>query len=346
MSDQSLQALPADEKYPKDRKVGLVFFGLVQIALGGVFGLMALFQALMTRLPTPGLDQTGTEGATGSVLFVVAFFAPLAVMFVWLGVGSIMARRWSRALSLVVGWLWLAGGVVSFLGVVLFLPSFSEVMREASTAPAVSEEQVAMMMAVMRTVMIVFQAIFFIILPGSLVLFYRSKHVKATCEARDPKVRWTDNRPLPVLALSGFLGFGAYQSVVSGLSSFRMFPAFGTLLRGAPAVVLLCGVGVVLVFLSRGVYRLDVRAWWAVVGFYILALISSTITFMRISPSEMLEAMQFPEGQLENFPSALLGGSTMLLFMCIGGATWLGFLWYVKRYFNEGEVAATGAGSG
>ncbi len=41
MSDQSLQALPADEKYPKDRKVGLVFFGLVQIALGGVFGLMA-----------------------------------------------------------------------------------------------------------------------------------------------------------------------------------------------------------------------------------------------------------------------------------------------------------------
>ena len=346
MPDQSLQTLPTDDKYPKDRKVGLVFFGLIQIALGGVLGLVALFGALMTELPAPGLDQTGTEGAPGSTLLMVAFFAPVAVMFVWLGVGSIMARRWARSLSLVVGWLWLVGGVAGLLGLVFFLPLFSEVMRGASAEAEVSEEQAAMMVAVMRAVIIVFQSIFLVILPGTLVLFYRSKHVKTTCESRDSKVRWTDNRPLPVLALSGLLGFGAYQCVVSGLSSFRMLPVFGMLIRGVPAAVLLFGIGLILVYLSRGVYRLDVRAWWTAVGLYILALISSTITFTRISLSEMLEAMQFPEGQSELLPPNVLGGSTMLLFMCIGGVVWLGFLWYVKRYFNEREVAAPGAGSG
>jgi hypothetical protein len=125
-----------------------------------------------------------------------------------------------------------------------------------------------------------------------------------------------------------------------------MLPVFGVLIRGVSAAVLLFGIGLIFVYLSRGVHRLDVRAWWAAVGLYILALISTTITFTRISPSEMLEAMQFPAGQSEILPSTLLGGSTMPLFMCIGGVAWLGFLWYVKRYFNEREVAAPGAGIG
>ena len=200
----------------------------------------------------------GVEGTTGSVLFTVAFFTPLAVMFVWLGVGSIMARRWAQALSLVVGWLWLVLGLASLLGVILFLPAFSEVMREASADSAVSEGQAAMIGGVIKTVMIVFQSIFFVILPGTVVLFYRSKRVKATCDLRDSKVRWTDKCPLPVLALSVLLGFGAYQSVVGGLSPFRMLPLFGILVRGVPAGVLLVGFGLVLVYLTRRIYRLDV----------------------------------------------------------------------------------------
>ena len=340
MSDPSQRTLPADDTNMKDRKVGLVFFGLVQIALGGLFGLMALFQVLMTTVQPPGLDQGSTTVAPGTVLYMVAFFASLAVVFVWVGVGSVLKRRWAQALSLVGGWLWLILGATGLLGMILFMPDFSEALREGSADSTLSENQMAGILGVMKAVMIVFQSIFLVILPGIMVFFYRSPHVRATCEANDPKVRWTDGCPLPVLALVILLGSGAYQCVLTGLSPFRMLPLFGTLIRGVPATVLLVVFGLILIYLVRGIYRLDLRAWWATVGLYVLFLISSIITFLSISPTELLEEMRLPEGQFETLPSAFPGTTTLLLFICIGGAVWLGFLWYLKRYFPESQVLA------
>jgi len=340
MSDPSQGALPADDANMKDRKVGLVFFGLVQIALGGVFGLMALFQVLIPTVQPPGLDQGSAMGAPGTVLYLVAFFASLAVVLVWLGVGSVLKRRWAQALSLVGGWLWLIFGAAGLLGMILFMPDFSEALREGSADSTFSEDQMAMFGTVMKTVMIVFQSIFLVILPGIIVLFYRSPHVRATCESHDPEVRWTDQCPLPVLALILLLGSGAYQCVLTGLSPFRMLPLFGTLIQGMLATVLLVGFGLILIYLTRGIYRMDLRAWWATVGLCVLFLISSIITFLRISPTEILEAMRMPEAQLETMASVYPETPTMLLFICIGGAVWLGFLWYLKRYFPESQVLA------
>ena len=48
---------------------------------------------------------------------------------------------------------------------------------------------------------------FFIALPAVWIFFYKSRHVKATCEARDPVTRWTDACPLPVLGLCLWLWF-------------------------------------------------------------------------------------------------------------------------------------------
>ena len=48
---------------------------------------------------------------------------------------------------------------------------------------------------------LLFLGVFFVILPAVWIFFYKSRQVKATCEARDPVARWTDACPLPVLAL-------------------------------------------------------------------------------------------------------------------------------------------------
>ena len=37
--------------------------------------------------------------------------------------------------------------------------------------------------------------VIYIVIPGVAVLFYRSPHVKHTCEVRDPVERWTDRCP-------------------------------------------------------------------------------------------------------------------------------------------------------
>ncbi len=47
--------------------------------------------------------------------------------------------------------------------------------------------------------MTIFFFVFFVLVPAVWMFFYQSRHVKATCEARDPVTRWTDACPLPVL---------------------------------------------------------------------------------------------------------------------------------------------------
>ena len=91
------------------------------------------------------------------------------------------------------------------------------------------------MRVVMTVVALAFGGVIYVIIPGALVLFYRSPHVKATCEARDPVVRWTDACPLPVLAVSLMLGLGAAWMPVMIVASRSVVPCFGCYLSGAPA---------------------------------------------------------------------------------------------------------------
>ena len=46
----------------------------------------------------------------------IALYLMLAVAFIWLGVGSIRARRWAWTLTVVLSWMWLIMGVAGFVG--------------------------------------------------------------------------------------------------------------------------------------------------------------------------------------------------------------------------------------
>ena len=46
----------------------------------------------------------------------------IAVVLIWLGIGSILARRWARALLLILSWTWLAMGVVALIYLAFLLP--------------------------------------------------------------------------------------------------------------------------------------------------------------------------------------------------------------------------------
>jgi hypothetical protein len=327
-----------DQDEFRNRRAGLVFFGLIQTGLGVILGLVAVFMALLATVPAPAGEQARAVTPEAYGLFFGGLALPPAVIFVGMGIGSILARRWARAISLVVGWLWLAFGATSLVGLVLYVPALMEGLGEASRDSQVSQAQLTMIGNVVKTIMIVFDLVFMLLLPAGLVLFYGSRHVKATCEVLDPKERWTDRVPLPVLALILLLGFGALQCVAGALVPFRMLPFFGRMVHGPPAGILLMALGVALAVLARGVYRLDTRAWAATVGLWIVGWISSILTWTGLEPAELVEAMGLPEGGGEALPAYLTEGSTMLLFTCAGGVAWLGFLLYLKRYFPERGV--------
>jgi hypothetical protein len=178
----------------KDRKIGLVVFGILQIILGGFCALMVLI-AIFGMIASAVLDNSSAIAMSPTTMIpAVLFYVILAVWFICMGIGSIKARRWARALVLVTSWLWLISGISGLIFMLLLMPDMYDQMGESGRMPP----EVA---RVMKYVMTAFMTVLYIIIPAVLVLFYGSKNVKATCEFRDSRVRWTDKCPLPVLVL-------------------------------------------------------------------------------------------------------------------------------------------------
>src|SRR5215472_8301397 len=92
----------------KNRKAGLVVFGILTILGGCVSLLFALLAAvvpvLATRSPNPPPIQPNPWPG-------VTMYTSMAVALIWLGAGSIKRLRWSRALLAVLSWSFFVFGI-------------------------------------------------------------------------------------------------------------------------------------------------------------------------------------------------------------------------------------------
>ncbi len=89
----------------KNRSTGLIIFGILTLLLGG---LCALFIPLMLFGQTMAAKAPNAPPPNTAMLLPgLAMYGGLAVALIWLGIGSIKARRWARALLLIFSWTWL-----------------------------------------------------------------------------------------------------------------------------------------------------------------------------------------------------------------------------------------------
>jgi len=323
---------PADYR---DRKVGLIVFGILQILIGGVC-------ALMVPLMVVGLCASAAAGSCGTygcgsvqmAIAAAAIYVSLAVWFIWMGVGSILARRWARALVLVASWIWFVCGLGGLLYWCLVMPDmYAQMAQSGKITPNVA--------FIVKTVTTAFLIVVYIILPGLLILFYGSRHVKATCEHRDPQHRWTDKCPLPVLAVSLLFWLGS-PSILLMLCYGSVFPIFGILLSGAAGTMMIVLVALLLGFLAWGVYRMRVAAWWGAVVVTVAGSVSGILTFSRVGLVELYEAMGFPEEQIETITQyATYDSAHMVLYTGLWVVVALGYLLYIRRYFLTGSSQMT-----
>jgi hypothetical protein len=191
------------------------------------------------------------------------------------------------------------------------------------------------------TVTEIFLAVFFVILPGVLVFFYRSPHVKATCEARDPRIRWTDVCPSTVLANSLWLGVGALYILATPLMSPSFVPVFGYLVYGRPAALILFGYAALWFYVAWGTYKLRIRAWW--VAFVVSAVsgLSTVITFGNADLSDAYRQMGYPEAQVAQARSlGFLAGKGMAWWIALFFLLFLGYLLWIKKYFRAPDPGA------
>ncbi|MBI5092623.1 MAG: hypothetical protein HZB26_09300 [Candidatus Hydrogenedentes bacterium] len=310
----------------KDRRTGLIVFGILEIAFGGLALLMALLLVVVATAATK-LDTGAANGMDATMMAPgILLHALIGAWFITMGVGSMLARRWARALLLVSSWIWLVSGVSASIAMITFMPRIYEQMAETGQLPR--EAAIAA-----KYVMAGFVFVFFLLIPGTLVLFYQSGNVKATCESRDTHLRWTDKCPLPVLAVSLMLVSWAGAMPMIGAYHWAI-PCFGRILTGPPAFAIVLVIMAVSLSLAWGVYRLNMNAWWGTVGLILAYTASAGITFSQVTILEFYEKMGFPEQQMDMMRQMELPQGWVVTWMLVWLGVFLGYLLYTKRYFT------------
>lgn len=293
----------------KDRKTGLVIFGIIHLLIGASCALSVLLMIFAIIIVTVFGRSSDLPMSIGLLIPVVISYLLLAIWFIWLGIGSILARRWARALILISSWLWFICGAIGLIFNLLFMPDIYDYKY-------------------------IVMGFLLVIIPAAFVLFYSSKHVKATCEQRDHQVRWTDKTPLPVITLSSILGGTAISMPLSALYRWTI-SFFGLVLSGIPGAVVVLIYFVLFAYAAWGTYKLRITAWWCGFLSNIALGVSMVTTFSRVNLLELGEKMGIPKEHLEIIQEFdMFQNPIHLIFLGLMFIGFLGFTLYTKRYFR------------
>jgi hypothetical protein len=238
----------------------------------------------------------------------------------------------SRALLLIFSWNFLIFGVLSMVIMRFVMPQMAEAMKSANQ-PGQAQVTPEMQSTIM-VVMLVFTGVLFVIIPAVWVIFYQSKNVKATCEANDRTVRWTDRCPLPVLNVSLWLAFCVPMMLMIPLSYRGVIAIFGTFVTGPLGSAIYILLAAIWAYCAWAFYKLDRRGWWLFVICVVLFAISSVVTYSRHDISELYALMGYSEQRLAQMQKfSLLKGQNMAWATLIWTAPFLGYLIYLRKFF-------------
>jgi hypothetical protein len=329
--------MSTDQPPPKmflhpDQGMRLVLVGAVMVLIGCLFGLMTLLLASLPLLVPPGAVPQGQAMSPQSLIPAMVFYLAFAVGFIALGGGLIFGRRWAWKLTVVLSWMWLLIGVIALGGFMLVVaPEMLPAMAQGNVP-----REVVMIMQVFMGLVV---GCMYVVLPGGCLALLHHESVWVTCLRRDPKVRWTDRCPMPVLALSIILVF--WIASFAQLVAYRcVVPVFGVLISGAKGAVVIALSVLALASLAWGTYRLQMAAWWGTLLLVAVGIASGVFTFSRIDLMEMYEKMGMPADTLDQMRKMHIG-ELMSQWgpwtMLAAGALGLGYLLYVRRYFLPKE---------
>lgn len=316
----------------RDRSTGLKVFGVIQIILGAFASLfipLSLLGALMSR------RLSDTAMPIGTYLQTCLTYAALAIVLIILGIGSLRLRRWARALTLILSWISLIGGVLATILITAFLPAaFAAGLRRAADANPNAGSLPTGVTAVILTLVIIFFAIFLVAIPLSFVLFYSRKDVAETCQHHDPVERWTDRCPLPVLAASVLFAYGAIYHVFVGITT-PMIPSFGRYLTGVPGAAVCLSQAILELLLAVWFYRVRLFAWWIALASLLVFGISSTLTYRFGDLLSAYSRMGWGQQQIDLMNrTPMFRGHVVLWWSLVYLLAALGYLLWLKRYFR------------
>ena len=288
----------------------------------------AILGPIANKMPQAEMIQTK------AVIPAIMVYFVLGGAFLWLGIGSIRARRWAWALTVVMSWLWLILGVLSFLSFLFMSNSIMTASIEQQGQVKLPPEAILMMQVISG----IMTFGIYVLLPAAFLIFYQRKSVLMTCQRKDPQIRWTDRCPLPVLAISIILAFSALSIFLTIFIYGGTVPIFGHLISGAIGSVSLAFVALIVIYLAWGTYRLQIAAWWGTLLLWIVGMTNTVLMFIQVDLIEMYEKMGMPKAQIELMQKSNLielASRWGLGITLLSGAIFLGYLFYIYRYFTH-----------
>lgn len=328
MSEEQL--IPQRPQF-KDRKSWLVFFGIVHLIIAFFIFLLLLFLVIGFIASQFGPKEAQEAMPASAMVSSFVIYTFIALWFVTMGIGSILTLRWARALILASSWLWLVIGIAALVFVMFFLQTMGDQLVKDADASA---------NVLLFVKFFVFGMIFFtyIVIPGSFILFYRSKNVKATCEWRDPYQRWTDQCHPSVLPLV-LLFCSALPSIAVTIVYNSVVPFFGFIMSGFAGTIVILFIAGLLCYLAWGIYNQDLRAWWCSLVFGALGALSTIITFLRVDIFQFFERMNYPESQLEQMRQFTVIDSWMInVATILSYGAFVLYLFLIKKHFSPKNV--------
>ncbi len=312
----------------KDMKVGLILLGLMTVCIGGVCALFVPLMLIGAKASQPG----GGSQDLQMLAPMIVMYAVLAGVLVTLGIGSMMARRWARALLLIFSWTWLAMGSVGVVFMLFAAPRFTENMNEGMAQGGAQPPPVPA--SAMLVVMAIFGGVIFVILPAAWIFFYQNRNVKATCEARDPVMRWTDRCPLPVLAVCLWFGFAAPATISAVIFRPAAVPFFGAILVGPMAMAVYLGFTALWIYGAWAFYKLDRCGWWVILAGICALAVSGFVTYSRHDVSELYALMGYTQDQIARMQKmSIFKGQAAAWISLAGMIPMTGYMVYLRRFF-------------
>jgi hypothetical protein len=244
----------------------------------------------------------------------------IAALLLPLAIGHLGLRRWALPLARLYLWFWLGAGLL----LAVILVGLAPATFRLGLPPAVLALRLGLTAAAV--------VLLLILAPVLGLLFYRSAPVRAAFTG-GPNPTWIESYPMPLLAV---LLLFFIMIVVLHLAMFfqAVFPLFGIIMLGRPAVPVIAACIVILGILIYGLVRRESWAWWASLVFVALLAVSAGLSFARYGLFDILQRMQLPPAEIEFMRgAAALQDFNLTALVTLPLLVTLGLLVYSKRYF-------------
>jgi hypothetical protein len=356
-SDQPMTSIPYDtpaeaHRLPfKDRRTSLTVLGVILLVLGGVCGCFGaatpigmFIAATVPQVPSgwavqssaPSVTATTTELDVRSMVFILLMYAILAAILIGAGIGAVRVRRWVRPVVLIFSWSWLVTGGIGLVFWLLGGPSMRQILISSVPAgaprpPVVVYYAIAWGAGILMTLLMV-------ALPAFLLWAFRRRGMRETLEFFDPRTRWTDACPTPVLAVSAWLVLAAAGCLLYCL--YAVLPVFGLVIGGLAALAGLILLAVVFAWLAWQTYRLRLIGWWGTLLVLTFWGASVVWTFSRVGWAEFYRKAGYSPRQVEPLMRYSAGyESGMLWMVALWSIALVVYLLCVRKYFTRDRNA-------